>query len=140
MRRRSSRSSAARVTRARVARRLALPTHNDPRIKASLLYMEQNLDTKPRGRADRRCMSAYPAASWSACSMRRRGVLPASALDQPAHDYKAMFLVERTSRLPHRDRARCRLREAASHFSAGSSGRAFGRSPTRLREGRGGSA
>lgn len=75
---------------------LALPTHNDPRIKASLLFMEQNLDAKLR---------IEQVAEHVGVSRRqlerlfheKTGVSPGAALNR-IRMAKAMFLVERTSR------------------------------------------
>ena len=61
---------------------LALPAHNDPRIKASLLYMEQNMDAKVRveqiaqhvGISRRQLERLFHS---SGCSMRRLASLRA---------------------------------------------------------------
>lgn len=109
---------------------IALPSHKDPRIKASLLYMEQNLDTKLR---------VEQIAEHVGLSRRqlerlfheKTGTSPAVALNRIRMD-KAMFLVERTSR-PLIEIALDVGFENSSHF-----GRkfrdSFGTTPIRLRE------
>jgi transcriptional regulator GlxA family with amidase domain len=109
---------------------LALPSHNDPRIKASLLYMEQNLDTKLR---------VEQIAQHVGVSRRqlerlfheKTGISPGTALDR-LRMTKAMFLVERTSR-PLIEIALDVGFENSSHFGRKFRKR-FGTTPIRLRE------
>lgn len=109
---------------------LSLPTHNDPRIKASLLYMEQNLDTKLR---------VEQIAEHVGISRRqlerlfheKTGVSPGIALDR-LRMTKAMFLVERTSR-PLIEIALDVGFENSSHFGR-KFRKNFGMTPIRLRE------
>lgn len=109
---------------------LALPAHNDPRIKASLLYMEQNLDTKLR---------VEQIAGHVGISRRqlerlfneKAGISPGTALDR-LRMIKAMFLVERTSR-PLIEIALDVGFENSSHFGR-KFRKSFGTTPIRLRE------
>ena len=109
---------------------LALPAHNDPRIKASLLYMEQNLDAKLR---------VEQIAEHAGVSRRqlerlfheKTGISPGAALDR-IRMAKAMFLVERTSR-PLIEIALDVGFENSSHFGR-KFRKSFGTTPMRVRE------
>jgi transcriptional regulator GlxA family with amidase domain len=109
---------------------LALPAHNDPRIRASLLYMEQNLDTKLRVEqiADHVGISRR---QLERLFQDKTGVSPGTALDR-LRMTKAMFLVERTSR-PLIEIALDVGFENSSHFGR-KFRKNFGVSPIRLRE------
>lgn len=109
---------------------LALPAHNDPRIKASLIYMEQNLDAKLR---------VEQIAQHVGISRRqlerlfheKTGISPGAALNR-IRMAKAMFLVERTSR-PLIEIALDVGFENSSHFGR-KFRQNFGTTPMRLRE------
>lgn len=109
---------------------LALPAHNDPRIKASLLFMEQNLDTKLRVEqiADHVGISRR---QLERLFHEKTGVSPGTALDR-LRMTKAMFLVERTSR-PLIEIALDVGFENSSHFGR-KFRKCFGATPIRLRE------
>lgn len=109
---------------------LALPSHNDPRIKASLLYMEQNMDAKLR---------VEQIAQHVGISRRqlerlfheKTGVSPGTALDR-IRMTKAMFLVERTSRSLIEIALDVGF-ENSSHFGR-KFRKSFGTTPVRFRE------
>lgn len=109
---------------------LALPAHGDPRIKAGLLYMEQNLDAKLR---------VEQIAQHVGISRRqlerlfheKTGMSPGAALDR-IRMAKAMFLVERTSR-PLIEIALDVGFENSSHFGR-KFRKSFGTTPIRFRE------
>lgn len=111
---------------------LALPSHNDPRIRASLLYMEQNIDTKLRieqiahhvGISRRQLERLFHEKS---------GISPGTALDR-IRMTKAMFLVERTSR-PLIEIALDVGFENSSHFGR-KFRKSFGTTPMRVRAAR----
>ncbi|MGV3553403.1 GlxA family transcriptional regulator [Rhizobium sp.] len=111
---------------------LALPAHNDPRIKASLLYMEQNLDTKLRVEqiADHVGISRR---QLERLFHEKTSISPGEALDR-LRMTKAMFLVERTSR-PLIEIALDVGFENSSHFGR-KFRKNFGMTPMRLREAR----
>lgn len=111
---------------------LALPSHNDPRIKASLLYMEQNLDTKLRIKqiADHVGISRR---QLERLFHEKTGVSPGTALDR-LRMTKAMFLVERTSR-PLIEIALDVGFENSSHFGR-KFRKSFGTTPMRVRSAR----
>lgn len=110
----------------------ALPMHSDPRIRASLLYMEQNLDTKLRieqiahhvGISRRQLERLFHEKS---------GISPGTALDR-IRMTKAMFLVERTSR-PLIEIALDVGFENSSHFGRKFK-KSFGATPMHVREAR----
>ena len=109
---------------------IALPTHGDPRIRAGLLFMEQNLDAKLR---------VEQIAQHVGISRRqlerlfheKTGMSPGAALNQIRMN-KAMFLVERTSR-PLIEIALDVGFENSSHFGR-KFRKSFGMTPMRLRE------
>jgi len=109
---------------------LPLPTHGDPRIRASLLYMEQNLDAKLR---------IEQVADHVGVSRRqlerlfheKTGISPGSALNR-IRMTKAMFLVERTSR-PLIEIALDVGFENSSHFGR-KFRKSFGTTPVRFRQ------
>lgn len=109
---------------------LAFPTHNDPRIKASLLHMEQNLDTKLR--VDQ--VAAHVGISRRQLERlfhEKTGISPGTALDR-IRMTKARFLVERTSR-PLIEIALDVGFENSSHFGRKFK-KSFGTTPIRLRQ------
>ncbi|MBX9454620.1 MAG: GlxA family transcriptional regulator [Rhizobium sp.] len=109
---------------------LALPSHNDPRIKASLLFMEQNLDAKLRVEqiADHVGVSRR---QLERLFQEKTGISPGTALDR-IRMTKAMFLVERTSR-PLIEIALDVGFENSSHFGR-KFRKSFGTTPIRFRE------
>jgi transcriptional regulator GlxA family with amidase domain len=111
---------------------LALPTHNDPRIKASLLYMEQNLDAKLRVEQIARHVG-ISRRQLERLFHDKTGVSPGAALDR-IRMTKAMFLVERTSR-PLIEIALDVGFENSSHFGR-KFRKSFGTTPIRFREAR----
>lgn len=109
---------------------IALPVHKDPRIKASLIFMEQNIDEK---------IGVEQIAGHVGVSRRQLerlfhekiGISPAAALARIRMD-KAKFLVERTSR-PLIEIAIEVGFQNSSHFGR-KFREIFGTTPIRLRE------
>lgn len=111
---------------------MSLPSHNDPRIKASLLYMEQNLDIKLRVEHIARHVG-ISRRQLERLFHEKAGVSPGNVLDR-LRMTKAMFLVERTSR-PLIEIALDVGFENSSHFGRKFK-KSFGTTPLSLRSAR----
>jgi transcriptional regulator GlxA family with amidase domain len=112
---------------------IALPLHNDARIKASLVYMEQNIDEKVGIEQIARNVG-LSRRQLERLFHEKTGISPGAAYTRIRMD-RAMFLVERTSR-PLIEIALDVGFENSSHFCR-KFRENFGITPTRLRVERG---
>jgi transcriptional regulator GlxA family with amidase domain len=111
---------------------IVLPSHNDARIKASLLYMEQNIDERI-GIEDIARHVGLSRRQLERLFHEKTGTSPAAAYTRIRMD-KAMFLVERTSK-PLIEIALDVGFDNSSHFCR-IFRKSFGITPTKLRTSR----